>query len=357
MQAYLDLLRKLEKGQVAPVYLFCGEEDYLRAQACRELTGRLLTGETAQFNLDFVDGEETSLEKVVALARTAPFFSSRRLVIVRHAPYFAGRGKKAAGPGDRDVAGPPEEAKEAVSAGEKSLLEYLCDPSKTACLVFETGLPVDGRKKIFQAVKAAGEVIEFARLHREELNRWLLKNAARAGKKMDPAAADLLVSRVGPGMTLLANELQKLIAHTGEREAITREDVLLLSPRLTEENIFAVMDSLGERRAQKALAGIRDLLAAGEPPPVILAMVARQFRLLLQGKELAERGAKASQIAGELKIPPFVAKKIMAQSASFTSERLEDILRQLLEMDAAIKTRGRDFYPAFEDFVISLLAC
>jgi DNA polymerase-3 subunit delta len=325
-------------------------------QACRELAGRLLPGEAAQFNLDLVDGEETPLEEVVALTRTAPFFGARRLVIVRHAPYFAGRGKKAAAPGDGDVAGPPEGAKEAVSAGEKSLLEYLRNPSKTVCLVFETGLPADRGKKIFQAVKAAGEVIEFTRPRKEELVGWLLRRAAREGKKMAPAAADLLISRAGTGMTLLANELQKLIVFAGEREIITREDVLLLSPRLTEENIFAVVDSLGERRAQKALAGIRDLLAAGEPPPVILAMVARQFRLLLQAKELAAKGAKVSHLAEELKVPLFVAKKITQQSAGFSSARLEEILRRLLEMDVAVKTGGRDFYPAFEDFVISLLA-
>ncbi|MGQ9824689.1 MAG: DNA polymerase III subunit delta, partial [Desulfotomaculales bacterium] len=187
LQAYQVFLKKLEKGQFAPVYLFSGEEDYLRAQACRELAGRLLPGEAAQFNLDLVDGEETPLEEVVALTRTAPFFGARRVVIVRHAPYFAGRGKKAAAPGDRDAAGSPEGAKEAVSAGEKSLLEYLRNPSKTVCLVFETGLPADRGKKIFQAVKAAGEVIEFTRPKKEELVGWLLRRAAREGKKMAPA--------------------------------------------------------------------------------------------------------------------------------------------------------------------------
>ncbi|MGQ9823821.1 MAG: DNA polymerase III subunit delta, partial [Desulfotomaculales bacterium] len=63
-----------------------------------------------------------------------------------------------------------------------------------------------------------------------------------------------------------------------------------------------------------------------------------------------------SHLAEELKVPLFVARKIMQQSAGFSSARLEEILRRLLEMDVAVKTGGRDFYPAFEDFVISLLA-
>ncbi len=354
MQAYINFLQKLEQGQVAPVYLFYGEEDYLRRQAVSELTRRLLPAEAAQFNYDLLDGEEASLGMVISLAQAPPFLSSRRLVVVRHAPYFAGRGKKVPDAGADAL--PEEEAKEKAAPEEKAFLAYLQNPAPTACLVLETGHPVDQRKKIFKAVQKTGQAIEFARLRSADLNRWLLKQAARAGKKMAPAAADLIINRVGQSMTLLNNELQKLIAYTGESGMITREDVLQTTPRLVEENIFAVVDALGERRAKRALAGIRDLLAAGEPPPVILAMVARQFRLLLQVKELAAAGAQAAEISKQLGIPPFVAKKIIAQSANFSFGQIEQTLEQLLEFDVAIKSGRQEFYPAVEKLVLSLLA-
>lgn len=354
MQAYLTFLKKLEQGQVAPVYLFFGEEDYLRRQAVSELSKRLLQEESAQFNCDLVDGEETSLEKVVSLAGAPPFLSSRRLVVVRHAPYFAGRGKKAAA-----AASPAEEeTKETLSSGEKTLLAYLQNPAATTCLVFETGHPVDQRKKLFKAVQKAGQAVEFTCLKNEELNRWLLKQAGRAGKKIAPATAELIIRRVGRSMSLLNSELEKLIAYTGERAVITKEDVQQVTVRLVEESIFAVVDALGERRAKKALAGVRDLVFAGEPPPAILAMIARQFRLLLQAKELAARGAaQPAQISKELGVPPFVGKKILAQSNNFSFEQLAKALKYLLDLDVAIKTGKQDFYPAVEKLVLSLLAC
>jgi len=358
MQAYINFLKKLEQGQVAPVYLFYGEEDYLRRQAVHELTRRLLPGEAAQFNFDLLDGEETSLEQVISLAQAPPFLSSRRLVVVRHAPYFAGRGKKAGAVGMAGTAGADtpaeEEAKEKPE--EKAFLAYLQNPAATACLVLETGHPVDQRKKIFKAVQKAGQAIEFAHLKNEDLNRWLLKQAARAQKKMAPGTAELIIGRVGQSMTLLSNELQKLIAYTGENSVITSEDVRQVTPRLVEENIFAVVDALGERRAKRALTGIRDLLAAGEPPPVILAMVARQFRLLLQVKELAAKGDQPAEISKQLGVPPFVAKKISAQSKNFSFAQLEQTLEQLLAFDVAIKSGRQDFYPAMEQLVLSLLA-
>jgi DNA polymerase-3 subunit delta len=352
MQVYLNFLKKLEQGQVDPVYLFYGEEDYLRRQAVNALTRRFLQEATAQFNFDLVDGEEVTLEKVLSLAETPPLFSFRRLVIVRYAPYFAGRGKKAF-PGARPEDG---DKKEKHPTEERHFLAYLQNPVLTTCLVFETGHPVDQQGKLFKTLQKVGQVIEFTCCYKEELNRWLLQEVNQAGKKISPLTVGLFINRVGQNMSLLNNELQKLIAYTGERNVIANEDVQQVTVHLVEENIFAIVDALGERRVKKALVGIQDLLTAGEPPPVILVMVARQFRLLLQVKELAGQGAQPVQIGKQLRLPPFVTKKIFAQSKNFSFAQLRQTLEQLLELDVAIKTGNQDFYPAMEKLALSLLA-
>ena len=51
-------------------------------------------------------------------------------------------------------------------------------------------------------------------------------------------------------------------------------------------------------------------------------MIAKQFNQLLQVKELAGKGAQKSEIASRVKVPPFVAGKLMAQARAFTREQI-----------------------------------
>lgn len=352
MCARINTVKKFDPDKIAPVYFFYGEEDYLRRWATRELARCVLQEETREFNYDLVDGEEDPLEKILSLARTPPFLAPRRLVIVRHAPYFMGRGRKGRKPEEEKE---DKEDKETLVPGEKDLLSYLQSPADTTCLVFETGQTVDQRRKLFKILQKTAQVMEFPFLHNEELKRWLLQRAGKAGKKMAPRTADLLISRVGRGMTLLDNELKKLISCVGDKNIITSEDVRMVTVPVAEESIFAVVDALGERQVGKALGGIKDLLINGEPAPVILTMVVRQFRLILQAKEMVSKGEQPAGLSSRLGAPPFVIRKILAQSKNFSLEQLQQILEKLLELDVALKTGRQEFFPAIENLTINLL--
>lgn len=353
MRTYLDFMDGLERGEFAPVYLFHGEEEYLRKQALQELKRHILASESAQFNFDPVDGEETTAGTVVSLAEAPPFLAGRRLVVVRHAPYFTTRVKEK--PSLRTVHSAAEDTEDGLtSAGDASLLRYLDHPLSTTCLVFDTGQDVDQRRKLYKAVRRAGRVIEFACLKPDGLARWLTARANQAGKKMAFGSADLLIGRAGRSMTLLANELQKVISYAGEKDTITTEDVREVTVPRIQENIFTVVDAVGERRAGRALSGIQELLAANHSAPVILSMIARQFRLILQAQELAAAGCQFAELSKLLEVPPFVARKILAQSRNFSFEQVKQVMKQLLELDADIKTGNRDFYPAMEMLVLEL---
>ena len=353
MRTFLDFVDGLKRGEFAPVYLFHGEEEYLRKQALQELQRRVLAPESAQFNFDPVDGEETTAGTVVSLAEAPPFSTERRLVVVRYAPYFTTRIKEK--PSLRTTHGAAEDEEDGLAtSGDTSLLKYLDHPLSTTCLVFDTGHAVDQRRKLYKAVRKVGRVIEFAYLKPDGLAKWAAARVNQAGKKMAPGSADLLIGRAGRSMTLLANELQKVISYVGEKDTITKEDVREVTVSQIEENIFAVVDAVGERRAGRALSGIQELLAANHSPPVILSMIARQFRLILQAQELAAAGCQFTELSKLLDVPPFVARKILAQSRNFSFEQVKQVLEWLLELDAGVKTGNRDFYPAMEMLVLEL---
>jgi DNA polymerase-3 subunit delta len=357
MRVFLDFLESVKREGLAPVYLFHGQEAYLRKQAIEELKRRILTEDSAQFNFDNVDGEETGSGSIVSLAETPPFFPGLRLVVVRHSPYFAPpkrlRAKRSQD--DADISG-PEEQEGIAAPGDQTLIKYLENPCKTTCLVFDTGLKVDQRKIISKIIRQKGHLIEFDYLKPAELSRWLARRCERAGKNISSGCTDLLINRSGRSMYTLENELNKLVFYTGNRNSITREDILVITAPQVEENIFKMVDAISERETEKGLKVLRNLLEAGYNFANITYLVARQFRLILQAQELAGQGNTAVQLSQFLGIHTFIARKILAQSRNFNPAQLKEILEKLLDLDLSVKTGGQDFYPAMEMFIIESIS-
>jgi len=111
---------------------------------------------------------------------------------------------------------------------------------------------------------------------------------------------------------------------------------------------------LGRRDGQRAARLLHQLLDEGEHPLALLGMIVRQFRILIQVKELSERGLSQQDMAARLKLHPFVVKKAVRQAMNFSTEQLETIYRRLLETDVAIKTGQMDAVLALDMLVVGL---
>lgn len=342
---FIDFDAGLKRGIVAPVYLFHGEETYLRELAIIRLKEHFEQGGQAGLDVDVIEGEMTDPAEVTTRAETLPFFAARRLLVVKN-PYFFKAAKRGGETAEK------EESK--LSGRDALLLDYIKTPSPSTCLVFSTGEPVDKRKRLFQAIKKFGSEVEFNYLNAGYLARWVAKRAGQSGKRFAPGAADTLVDVAGPSLQALSLEIEKLVNYTAGRDVITTEEIHLMCPPKLEDNIFAVVDAVGTRRYHEALAGIKDMLAAKEPSTKILSMIARQFRILLMVRDLNESGFPAREIPGRLKIHPFVAKKAAAQSKNFSKTLLTAALAALAELDVGVKTGKMEFYPAMESFLLTL---
>lgn len=349
MDYYTELLNSLKRGVFQPVYLFYGEEGYLREQVVGRLIEYCRQGGGSDFNIDLIDGDTTGPGDIVASAETLPLFAARRLVVVKNPPFF-----KAARRAGREE--PAEIEEKPAARGESVLLKYLKDPLNSTILVFNTGEAVDKRKRIFKAVQKAGKAVNFTCLKRNELARLLTQKVDKAGHRFAGRALDELLDTAGPSLQQLSVEFDKLLNYTAQSGVITADDVRRLCPPALEDNIFTIVDAIGARRCGEALSGIKDMLAAKEPPLRILAMIARQFRLLLQVHDLAGRGCPSREIAVRLKMHPYVAQKLAAQCKNYSGESLVRIFQSLLEIDVAVKTGGQEFYPALEHFILKLCA-
>ncbi len=90
------------------------------------------------------------------------------------------------------------------------------------------------------------------------------------------------------------------------------------------------------RRAASLMRHMLDI--DGEQPLIILTMIARQFRLLLQAKAMQARAARAADVGQTLGIPDWTATKLLNQASRHTFAGLQRALEHVLAADEAIKT-------------------
>jgi DNA polymerase III subunit delta len=116
-----------------------------------------------------------------------------------------------------------------------------------------------------------------------------------------------------------------------------RGDVALLTPYVSEANVFEMVDALGKRDGATATRLLHRLLDDDDPFS-LFGMMVRQFRLLLQAREYLDGGGAPKQTGKALGVHPFVGEKVAAQARFFSLPQLEQIYHNLLDTDVGIKT-------------------
>jgi DNA polymerase-3 subunit delta len=324
------------------LYVFHGEDEFSRSEAIAQMRQKM-DPVVGDLNTAVLDGRGLSLSELRAACDTMPFMGDRRLVIVHDLISSSAGGK-----GARGGRGAP---------GDGSLLEgleaYVPQAPESARLVLDESRSLPkGHRLLRLASEHDGYVRHFPLLADADLDRWIRQRAGAKGVGVSPQAVALLATYMGPNLRLLDQELEKLATYLGREGSIAGEDVERLVSSLQEANIFHMVDALGSRRRRRALALLQRLFEEENAPLYILAMMVRQFRLLLQARELDAQGVPVGQMAREMEVRGFVARKCLRQATNFRREELQTILEELLDIDVGIKTGRLEGALALELFVV-----
>lgn len=305
-----NLETDIKTGNFKQVYLLYGEEAYLKNLYKNRLKNAIVNPEDT-INLNRYEGKGISIPALIDQAETMPFFAEHRLLLLEDTGFF-----KNASP---------------------ELAEYLpAMPAETILLFVET--EVDKRSKLYKTVKNMGRIVEMSHQNEQMLTNWVLRRLQKENVKITKSAMQLFLERAGDDMENISHELEKLIAYTYGREGITREDVEAICTVRTENKIFDMINAIAEKKQKRALDLYYDLLALKEPPMRILALIARQFNLLLQVKDLRRQGFDQATIASKAGIMGFVARNCLRQAEYFSMEMLRTAVEDCVRTDEAVKT-------------------
>lgn len=293
-----------------PVYLIYGDESYLCQQAKNKLKNALSSPDDTM-NYSYYEGKKINTSELVDLAMTLPFFQDKRLLLLEDTGFFKNS---------------PDD-----------IVTLVGELPDTTCLVF-VEQEVDKRSRLYKAVQKVGYIANMSTPDEKTLFVWIASLLKQENKKITEPVLRFFLERTGTDMEHVKQELDKLCSYTLDREEITKEDVLQITTHITTSKIFDMIEAIVRGNQKLAIDYYYDLLALKEPPMRILALLVRQFNMILQVKEMEQRSIPRSEIAKQVGIPSFVVNKYVDQGRRYDRTSLTNILLTCANTEEAVKT-------------------
>lgn len=313
----LKALREaLAAEQPAPLYVFHGEESYLKEHYIARLK-ELLCGGLPELNCDVFDGKACTPDALRDAVLAYPAFGGRRLVIARDCDIM------------RATGGLADMARELFPAMPEECVLVFC---------YDTIEYKTPDKEMLQLVCRAGRVVDFKRAELPALEKWVISHFRALSKVCDRAEASYLIYLCGGLMNELWPEIQK-IGHFCEGERITRADIDAVATPSVDARVFDLTDAVSAGQTAKALHVLQDLFALQEEPIAILAVLSNHMRQLYAASLLQKQGQgerELMKLAGVRH--PFVAKKLLAAARSMDTDRIRTACVACAETDVALKS-------------------
>ncbi|GAA3647064.1 DNA polymerase III subunit delta [Asaccharospora irregularis] len=322
---YRDIIKNIKEKKLEKMYLFYGQEFYLIDNAIN-LFKESLNDTMIDFNLEVIDGQETVLDKVISSIETLPFMDEKKIVIIKDFELLKGKKKNFS---DSD---------------EKYLISHLDNTPDTTVLVFVVYGEIDKRKSLVKKIQKNGLVFNCAKLSDMDLFKWVKKRFALNEVFIENSEIMHFIEVQGykdksseKTLVDLENEIKKISDFVGKQNKVTKYFIDKLSQNKVENDIFKLIDYIGQRQVSGAMKILNDMLQEGESVFGIFSMIARQFRIIMQVRQLQLQGYSRQSIAEKLKMNAYVVGKALNQANNFSDEIIIDILNFIIESDYKIK--------------------
>ena len=304
------LEQELGSGRIAPVYLLVGEERYLRQYYRDRIRGAVVPQDDT-INVQVFRGEDTDPLEVIASADTVPFLAPRRLVILEDTGFF-------------------RHACDQLAAYISRI------PEETVLLFSET--EADRRQKLYKAVEKAGRIEECRRLKPEELKNWMAGWLKKRVMGITRDAVERLALASQGDMAAARQEMEKLCAFCMGKDGIHLADVEAVCTVPPQDELFAMIRAIASGDSRRALHLYHGLEQLQMKPLVILYNLQREFRFMLQAKDLRAQGCSLDVIAKKMGRQDWQVRGILGRAEPFSPEALRRVLAACARTEEAAKT-------------------
>jgi DNA polymerase-3 subunit delta len=300
------------------IFLY-GNDEFAIARKLKEYESDFTDPTTAGMNTAHLEARSMSEDEFNNAVNAMPFLASKRLVILSNpsAKYNNPSTRKKF---EEFIGNAPDSA--------RLVIHELIEPKEA-----ERHWLIKWAGKNSPAIKTQGFMLPKQR----DMAGWIVNEVKNQGGKIDPQAAAKLAEMVGVDTRQAEMEIAKLLAYVNWARAVQGSDVEAVCIITSQQSVFDFVDALSLGNGKAAQKLLHRLLE-NEEAFSLWGMVVRQFRLLIQAREILDGRGNKDDVARALGVHPYVAEKTTGQAERYSIESLEYIYRKLLDIDERVKT-------------------
>ena len=311
------------------IYILYGLEKYLIDKEIKKI---LEKNNIDSINTNTYDLNVDTITNIIDDCQTISLFSEKKAILVYNSNIFTTK-------------------KNTIEQDTSVLEEYLKNINPDTILIFITyEEKLDERKKIVKSLKEIGTIKNF----NSNTNINNLVKEMFGNYKINNSTINLLIERVGKNLAIISQEIDKIITYKDNDYNITDDDIINLTNKSFDIDIFALIEAIISKDKEKALNIYYEMLKYNEEPIKIIVMLANQFRIIYQAKEMYKKGYTESDIASNLGIHPYRIKLALNKAREYSSNNLLKYLKKLSDLDIGIKTGNINKEIGLELFIINL---
>ena len=326
--AYQKLKQDIKEGTIGTLYVFHGEETYLRDHYLKQMKEKLLPAGMEEFNLHTLNGKDFDVKTLAQMVDCLPMMSARTMIVVSDWDIYKG---------DRDA-----------------LAEVLSDLPDYLCLVFVYDLiayKADARTRLAAVVKEKGSVVAFDRQSQGDLVSWIARRFRALDRDISSEDARYLIFLCGDLMTTLASEIGKIGAYA-RHHRVTRQDIDAVATPQLDAVVFQMTDAIAAGNFDKAAEVLGDLFHMQEKPVALLAALGRHLRQLYAARLALEEKKGVPYLMEQWGMKSsYPAERLMGAARRFSLAWCRWAVIRCGQTDLAMKSGGGDG----EDLLTALL--
>ena len=325
------------------IIFFYGDNNFKAKQKIQELKTKFFQEiDPNEHSFNVLDGATVDLDEISQTVNTGSLFTKKRLTLIEN--IFANK---------------------KISILEE-LLDYLqknnLEKSDDILVIYEPKLknqkgkivkvspngekdsPLNAKeKKLFEFLSQQKFTQEFKPLTPAELAGWIKTEVEKRGGTIKPTAITELINYSNNDLWQINNEIEKLVNYKEAGIEITNSEIEKICSPAVDDNIFALTDALGSKNKSLALKILEDQYHLDVADEYLLAMLLRQFKIILQLKVALAGGENLGKAGLSLGLHPYVAQKSAGQAKYFDLAQLKGIISDLTHLDYLNKTGQTNF--------------
>lgn len=341
MITFDDLEKKIKSKEIANSYLFCGQDEELIKEGIKKLAKPYLANGLDTLNYMKFDGNNLNVNELINACETMPFMGEKKVIVVYRANFLK------------------EKTDSSLEKTYKEIKDYLKDIPDYSLLifyyVFHDKRETPKKNKKILALDKITTVVHCDKLKRDRFIKKVQEIFQEKKGSIGNIELRYFCEKMPNNFEIINNEVEKLVCYTNGRD-IKKSDIDKLAPSKSEEDIFDLVDLISQRKIDKAIDIMDEILFKADQHMLIVISIENQFRKLYRIKTKLSNGSRLDDIKAELKLPNFVCEKLINLSKKFSLRQLGNLIKLCVESETRLKSGVSDKTMELEMLLVNTLS-